>query len=131
VITKLKTYKLTYYTPAIVWGFLIAYFTLMPGSQVPKSLASLNDKWIHGTIYFFSASLIILGLVRYNFRRSLSIKAAILVFLFCLLFGGMIEILQHEFVSRRHGDWLDFWANNTGAAISVLLWSFTLGRKAK
>lgn len=131
MIEKLKSYKLTYYTPAIVWGFLIAYFTLIPSSEVPKSLVNLNDKLIHGTIYFFSASLIILALVRYNFRKSLSIKAAVTVFLFCLLFGGLIEILQHEFAPRRHGDWLDFWANNTGAALSVFLWSFTLGRKAK
>jgi len=131
VIAKLKSYKLTYYTPAFVWGFLIAYFTLIPSAEVPKSLVSLNDKWIHGTIYFFSASLIILALVRYNFRKSLSIKAAVTVFLFCILFGGLIEILQHELVSGRHGDWFDFWANNTGAAVSVLLWSFTLGRKAK
>jgi len=131
VISKLKPYKLTYYTPAIVWGFLIAYFTLIPGSQVPKSLAGLNDKWIHGTIYFLSASLIILALVRYNLRTNLSIKAAVIVFLFCLLFGGLIEIIQSEFISRRNGDWFDFWANNTGAAISVLLWSFILGRKAK
>lgn len=131
MIAKLKAYKLTYYTPAIVWGFLIAYFTLLPGSQVPKSLAELNDKWIHAGIYFFSASLIILATVRYNFRKSLAWKTAAIVFLFCALFGGIIEILQHEFVSRRHGDWLDFWANNSGAAISAVLWSIILGRKAK
>jgi VanZ family protein len=131
VIAKLKANNLTYYSPAIVWGFLIAYFTLIPGSQVPKSLMSFNDKLIHGTIYFFSASLIILAVVRYNFRTSLSLGAAVLVLVFCMIFGGLIEILQHEFVSRRNGDWLDFWANNSGAALSVVLWSLILGRKAK
>lgn len=122
--------KFLSYTPALCWGFLIAYLTLLPKDQIPRELADLNDKLIHAGIFFFNAFLIILGSLRYNLKNVLSIRRIGSIWIVTVLFGGLIEVLQYEFTRGRHGDWLDFIANTVGAAIAVLLWFLIQSRKA-
>lgn len=122
--------RILYFAPALAWGFFVAYMTLLPSERVPQELKDLNDKVIHAGVFFFTASLIILAFLRYNLKRRLKLATYIGVFLFCVFYGGSIEILQHYLVPLREGDWLDFWANNTGALLSVLCWSWLSGRRA-
>lgn len=114
--------RILYYAPAISWGIFISFMTLMPGSAIPKDLAELNDKYLHGVIYFFTAGLIILGSIRYNHQNVLKKGRLISVVLFCFLFGGIIEILQHALIPGRNGSWLDFLANDIGAVLAALFW---------
>lgn len=116
-------YRLLYFTPALVWGIFILYFSLMPGNEVPRFMVKLNDKFIHGGIYFFSAGLIYLGFIRFNFRNPLSIAWVGLIVLLCVAYGGAIEIVQHYCVPKRVGDWYDFMANTTGSVVCVLLFA--------
>lgn len=108
----------------------MTYMTLLPAEQIPQGLKDFNDKLIHASIFFFTASLIILGRLRYNFKRQLKLRFYLGVVLICVLYGGTIELLQHYYVPLREGEWLDFWANNTGALLAVLCWSFITGRRA-
>lgn len=112
---------LFYFLPAVVWGFVVLYFSLLPGPQVPKLFLHLDDKLVHGGIYFVSTALIFLGFIRYKFsneipRGSIAINIAV-----CLVFGAAIELLQHYWVSNRSGDWGDLVANGLGTVIGVLV----------
>jgi len=126
---KLKA-KFLSYTPALFWGFLISYLTLIPQERIPRELAQMNDKLIHSGVYFFTALLIICASLRYNFKNVLRRARLITIWLFCVLFGGVIELLQGSMVPGRHGDWLDFLANSIGAMLAVLLWFIYQSRKA-
>lgn len=115
--------KITYYTPAIGWGIFMTTYSLLPQEALPKDLLSLNDKLLHMSIYFFTATLIYLGQLRYNFSNRFVKKQLWYVFVLCLCYGGVIEILQHCLVKNRHGEWLDFLANGVGALIALLFFS--------
>lgn len=114
---------LPYFTPAIVWGIFILYFSLMPGNEVPRFMVNLDDKIIHGGIYFISAGLIYLGFIRFNFNNPVSRAIVGLIVLLCIVYGGAIEVIQHYFIPRRTGDWYDFLANTTGSVVCVLLFA--------
>lgn len=118
------------YAPAILWGIFLTVYTLLPAESLPKDLLDMNDKLLHLGIYFFSASLIYLGSVRYNFNNPPSNTHLLAIVMLCTLYGGLIELLQHYLVSNRHGEWLDFLANAFGAILSVLFWRLVQGRKA-
>lgn len=122
--------KILSYTPALLWGFLISYLTLIPRDQIPRELVDLNDKLLHAGIFFFTATLIIAAGLRYNFKRELTKIRLTGIWLFCVLYGGLIEILQNELVPGRYGDWYDFYANSIGALLAVFLWFFYQSRKA-
>lgn len=108
----------------------MTYMTLLPAEEIPKGLKDMNDKVIHAGIFFFTASLIILASLRYNLKRRLKPARYFGIFFLCIAYGGIIELLQYYYVPMRSGDWFDFWANNTGALIAVLCWSFLSGRRA-
>lgn len=128
-LKDLNPTRTLYFTPAVLWGIFILYFSLLPGPQVPRILVELNDKFLHGLIYFFSAGLIYLGIIRFNFNNSVPRVSLIVIILICLVFGAGVELLQHYLVSNRNGDWLDFAANSAGSIVCVLL--FFLFHKAK
>ena len=108
----------------------MTYMTLLPADEVPQGLKDMNDKIIHAGIFFFTASLIILASLRYSLKQRLKPAKYLRIFVLCVAYGGIIELLQYYYVPMRHGDWFDFWANNTGALLAVLCWSFVTGRKA-
>ena len=118
---SLSTQRLVYFIPAVLWGLLIVYFSLLPGNRVPDLLRETNDKFIHGLIYFVSAGLIYLGFVRYNFNNPLRRGVVITTVLLCVFLGAIIEILQHYWVLNRDGDWNDFVANSVGSVVCVFL----------
>ncbi len=116
-------HRLLYFTPALVWGIFILYFSLMPGNEVPRFMVKLDDKLIHAGIYFFSAGLIYLGFIRFNFNNPITGLVLGIIVLLCVFYGGAIEIVQHYCVPRRVGDWFDFFANTTGSVVCVLLFA--------
>jgi VanZ family protein len=116
--------------PAFVWGFLLFYFTLLPSKRLPQEWADLNDKIFHVLIFFIWTSLILLAILRYPIKKSLSITKLSLISILVIALGGLIEILQHTLVTGRRGDWWDFLANSIGTLLAALLWSFIQGRRA-
>lgn len=113
------------FTPAIGWGILVIYLSLTPGNELPKALVQLNDKFLHGFIYFFSAFLIYLAFIKYRFQNVLTRKQMVIILIICVVFGGLIELAQAYLVSNRKGDWYDFAANTCGAILSIVLMRLT------
>lgn len=107
--------------PALVWGLILSYFTLLPADQLPERLRELNDLYIHAAIYCGSAFLLVLGFQRFRINRRLSLRQQGLILLICVAYGGLIEILQDRLIPGRAGQWSDFWANTVGAFLILLL----------
>lgn len=112
--------QLVYFLPAIAWGIIILVMCLMPGRDVPSFLHNFNDKLIHTSIYFLAGILIYLGFVRFNIQNNMPWISIVWTILICAVLGGVIEILQYYFISKRDGDWFDELANCTGCILSVL-----------
>ena len=122
--------KLIFFTPALIWGFFIFYFSLMPGDEVPDVLAEINDKLVHGFIYFVSAALIYLGFIRYNLSNAITGRALVIIIAICTLTGAVVEVIQHFWVENRNGDWQDFIANTLGSLMCVLFFRLAHGLRA-
>jgi VanZ family protein len=115
-----------YFTPALGWGIFVAYFTLIPGGDLPNQLRIIDDKLLHFFIFFFAALLIILGFSRFKLNVPISWGQRAIVLFSCVAFGALIEILQFQFISERAGEWADFWANRLGIlaclSLSIFFW---------
>lgn len=76
------------------------------------------DKIVHFALYFLLMLVIII-----EHRRSLSnTRLLILVALIPVIFGSIIELMQSDLTTTRHGDILDIFSNSAGVFCSVLLW---------
>lgn len=104
---------------AVLWTALIFGLCCMPGRYIPTTnwLELLSfDKLVHASIFF---GLICLWLV-YLFKiNKVSFLTVFLVLLFCILYGGLLEIMQATVFSQRSADWLDFVANSLGCLVGL------------
>ena len=112
------------FTPPLLWALLIAILCGMPGKDIP-SISWLEllsfDKWVHAGIFFIQAVSLIKALRKqpsFELLRHHNIKIALL---FCLFYGGVLEILQGAVFVDRSADLNDFIANSTGAIVAILL----------
>ena len=119
--SKRSAHIIFHFTPALVWGIFILYFSTMPGPEVPSVFQSLNDKLIHAAIYFVATALIYFGFLRFKYGNPISGKALLTSCFLSILFGGVIELLQSYYVPGRVGDWFDFLANTSGSLSFVLM----------
>lgn len=98
-----------------VWTTGILYGSLAPGNELPlmKWLARIPyyDKWIH--FGFYLGQVVLLSL----WVRPAP-KNRIWVAIPCIIFSGVVELLQSEYFNRS-GDWIDFVANSLGALLGI------------
>lgn len=109
----------------LCWLVLITSLSLL-------SLSGLNyfsdgiriphkDKIVHFTFYFFTTIIGSYALREFK-QQEISLKsAAIKMFIFSVLYGMVIEVLQYSLTRNRHGDFYDFLANTIGALCGFLL----------
>ncbi len=97
-----------------LWCLLILYLSWNPSLQVPKGfLEDLPiDKIVHFGMY-----AILSGLCLMAFKNWANAK----IFLFCLSFGILMEILQFAFFPGRYFEWSDIIANALGALVGMIL----------
>jgi len=85
----------------------------LPLPEMPK-IEGL-DKIVHLLMYATLTFVLVLEATRKN-----NIGYYLLVILFPILYGGLLEIIQHYFCPSRTGDWFDFLANTIGVLIGYL-----------
>jgi len=94
---------------------LIAYlsFIKLPhiGVQVPNS-----DKWGHSFAYFILSSSWLLTCHKYQKKKHLVVVS-------CILYGIIIEVLQHTLTGYRTGDSIDVFANTAGVLLGLVLFN--------
>ncbi|MCH8553948.1 MAG: VanZ family protein [Schleiferiaceae bacterium] len=108
------------YTPAIVWGILILYFSLLPSDDVPGQLKEMSDQLLHALIYGGLTLLLTLA-VTVKKPEEFPFSTALLWLVFATLFGGLVEYLQETYIPGREGEWRDVLANFLGAICGLII----------
>ena len=110
-----------YRAPAIAWGFLISYLSLVPVHTLdPGWSLEVSDKLVHGILYFTWVSLLYFGTSR-AYRRGVSRRKMIFYWAGAVLFGAGIELMQGWMHLGRSADLYDALANMSGAIVAILL----------
>jgi len=111
----LKNYGL-----AILWAFfifIICTIKLEKVSGSPFFFAGF-DKLVHCGLFFVLVTLCCNGFIRQLSKGISPYKSIILIMLAAIIYGGLIEILQHYFFTWRSGEWNDLFADTIGASMA-------------
>jgi len=122
-----------YFLPAIIWGIFIFIMSSFPGNDIPKSFIiniPFADKIIHFFLYFLLVILILIGSLRKS-KNTLTIYKFLFAFFISLLYGILMEVLQHFVFIMRSADLMDIAANTAGSFIGLLIFYYIKERKAK
>ena len=105
---------------SFAWAAIIFVLCATPGHLIPSAnwLELLSfDKWVHASVFFVLCSLLFLVAIKYN-----QTKVWMIVYFFtCVLYGGLLEVMQAKCFSNRSADWQDFVANSFGCLMAVIL----------
>lgn len=99
---------------AIIVTIGILYLSLMKVPKLDIKISNL-DKWEHCFAYF---TLTFFWLLAFYKKQQ-----KFLIVLCCILFGIIIEILQHTITNYRTGDYLDVIANSLGVLLGLLVFN--------
>jgi len=105
----------------------------MPGKAIPKiNLLELLsfDKFVHASMFFIEQILLMRALISLQEKSFFKVNYKWISALFCIAYGGTLEIMQYYIFSERSGDVLDFIANSTGCITGLLVFK-PLTRKIK
>ena len=105
---------------ALLWTGVVLFLCLVQSDKLPTVNIENLDKVVHAFFHFVFTSLWIL-FFRTQIKSPNSYKPYIISFLFSVLFGVTIEILQGQYTATRKEDALDVLANMAGAAVAVFL----------
>lgn len=116
---------LKFLLPAIAWSVFVLFLTLTPGNYFPEVPNFLDlfqpDKIVHILIFGLLTILTSRGLNKqYNYSL-LRYYAISIGFVYSVLLGGVVEILQTAMKLGRYGSIYDFIANSVGCIIAVLI----------
>lgn len=117
IIQPLK--HLFHYIPTLIVAAVIAYLSLIREIHISYLSTFVGwDKIVHFTMFFGLAATMYL-----DNRRSgkLSRRTRLIICIICILYGGLIEILQETFFYPRTGDWLDWISDCIGTLIGIFL----------
>jgi VanZ family protein len=105
-----------YYYKIILWSLVIAYLCFAPSDgfrKVPILIPHL-DKVVHFIMFFILGMLIeALKISRINVVTLIGLP------LLGIIYGGLIELVQHFLIDGRHGDWVDWLADSIGLFIGI------------
>lgn len=122
----IKKYPLSCVILIVIW---VLCFIDVP--DTPLNNVRLIDKWTHVVMYF------VLGLSlgfesTKKYRKASGVGLAVRVFVFPVVMGGLIEILQANCTGgRRSGDWLDFMADVIGCGVAFAICTLLVKCRAK
>ena len=108
------------YSPllSIIWALTIFCLCATPGKYIPSvnwlELLSF-DKLVHATMFYILCTLLFITKIKYQQTQ----QWLVIYFIICVLYGGLLEVMQATYFSNRSGDWLDFIANSFGCLIAL------------
>ena len=71
------------------------------------------DKFVHFCFYF------VLSLtIQHEVKNKIQLKNYLFIFIYAMVLGGFIELVQENFIVERNGDFFDLLADLSGAIIS-------------
>ena len=125
---------LRYNIAAILWAILIFILCILPGYAIPHyrwtDLLSI-DKAVHAFLFAVLTLLLIRGFKRQTQFSFLTMHTLLVVFLFCAIYGGLLELVQNYCLTDRKGSWFDLMANATGSILGIVLNNYLKKKKRK
>jgi len=117
-----------------LWALFILVMCSVSFGGVSKSPMFFPgfDKLTHCGLFFVLVVFWSQGILRQQNTKFLTYKSAAVILVWCLVYGGIIEILQLTVFTWRSGEWGDFFADVTGAsmaAFSILVIERALGHE--
>ena len=116
-IKNLLVPKYLFFVIALFWTILVTYSCLVQSSAVPVINIPNLDKYIHAFFHFVFTYVWFL-FFRKQLKFNTIFKPLLTAFLFSVVFGIVIEILQQLVTTTRSADFFDFLANLTGATVA-------------
>ena len=119
--------RFRYLLPAIAWTVIIFFIIAIPGSSIPdSSLFQIPhfDKIIHAGIFFFLGLSSVYGFTKQGNTTILKSYAYTSAVIFCVIYGGLTEVIQHFFIAERSGEMADFTANTIGSVAGVAVFYY-------
>ena len=105
--------------PAL-WAIVVLVLTLTPANEMPNTpsweLLSF-DTAAHAGVFALLAALSWFSMRRQRRWPRLARHPGMVVLVGCILFGGLIEILQFTMNLGRHAEWTDVLGDSIGAAL--------------
>lgn len=105
---------------ALLWALIIFLLCATPGQYIPSTtwLELLSfDKWVHASVFFVLTILCFIAAQKFPTKKFLPYLFIIL----CILYGGLLEVMQAKCFANRSADWYDFTANTFGCLMAFLL----------
>jgi glycopeptide antibiotics resistance protein len=113
-------HKLFFLFWALIVSGVIAYFCLTDSSNIPSVNISNIDKIVHFCFHFgFTISWILF--FKKELKGSDDAKAYLISFIFSVLFGITIEIMQGVYTTTRASDVTDVLANTLGGMFAIFV----------
>lgn len=117
---------------SLVVSIVIIVLSTIPVPDVPElEDVPFFDKWVHFVMYGGLSASIWFDKTVVS-KDKMSGRVWTLLFVYPVVLGGLMELVQAYCTTCRSGDWLDFYADAFGAAIGLILCMLinkTLGRK--
>ncbi len=107
---------------SIVWALVILVLCGMPGRDIPhiSFLELLSfDKFVHAGIFFVLLLLTVRGISLQTRFSSLQLYAKSFSVITCIIYGGLLEVMQGTIFIERSADVFDFIANSVGCLIAL------------
>ena len=96
----------------------VVILSVIPIPEVPPlEGVPFIDKWVHFVMYGGVSIAMWMDFYFVRKERILSPKFEVSVFLFPIILGGVIEVVQEYLTTCRNGDMLDFYADAFGCLI--------------
>ena len=115
----------------IMWAVVVLVLTLTPANEMPNTpvweLLSF-DTAAHAGVFALLAGLSWFSMRRQQRWPRLARHAGPVVLTGCILFGGLIEVLQFVMNLGRHAEWTDVLGDSIGAALTLGIASFWVAR---
>jgi hypothetical protein len=104
---------------SIAWALVVLASCAMPGQYIPSSdwLEMLSvDKLVHASLFFILISLMFVVAI----KTHRNVQTYCIIFVGCVVYGVLLEIMQAEYFSNRSADWKDGIANSIGCIFGLL-----------
>ena len=101
--------------------FILTTIAVSDFKNIPETPFVGTDKIAHFGVFFILAIFLMVDVQKHT-NLGLS-KIIIIVLMICLVYGGMIELIQYWFIESRTGSLLDLLANNLGSLAACYIQS--------
>ena len=109
--------------PPLLWVIIMLFLTLTPANEMPRTpdwKLIAFDTAAHAGVFAVLAVLSWVALRQQRRWPALAQRAGWVVMGGCVLFGGLIEVLQYWMAVGRHAEWSDLGGDSLGAALALL-----------